>query len=170
MVRDVVTKTRSAGDRIGWMRRPAEQARGVKAAGGGRKDAFRPLKNVVKSWAAVERQNGQPVDTGYLRVHFMWVLQQWLQAYSTMEDRSDDEEIAQLMFSAGIMLHMIKRLTNQGFSDQVPWRGLVGQEKQLYLEDELKTAAGKKWQCRGFDNDEAKKFRVTMELRQLKIN
>ena len=58
-----------------------------------------------------------------------------------------------------------------GFSDQVPWWGLVGQTEELYFEDELARAAdNKKPQLRGFDNDEASKFRITVELRQVILN
>ena len=54
-----------------------------------------------------------------------------------------------------------------GFSDQVPWWGLVQTEKQLYLHAELGRAGGKRVQKRGFDNEVASKFRVTLELRQV---
>ena len=49
--------------------------------------------------------------------------------------------------------------------------GIVGQTEELYLEDELARAAdNKKPQLRGFDNDEASKFRITVELRQVILN
>ena len=58
-----------------------------------------------------------------------------------------------------------------GFSDQVPWWGLVQMEKQLYLHSELeRTPAGHHFQKRGFDNDEPSKFRLTLELRQLVLH
>ena len=58
-----------------------------------------------------------------------------------------------------------------GFSDQVPWWGLVGQTEQLYFEDELARAAdNKRPHMRGFDNDEASTFRITVELRQVILN
>ena len=57
------------------------------------------------------------------------------------------------------------------FSDQVPCWGLVQQTKQLYTQNESeRTDAGKRFQKRGFDNDEGSKFRVTMQLRQLVKN
>ena len=50
-----------------------------------------------------------------------------------------------------------------GFSDQVPWWGLVGQVKQVYSSSEVQSGMQK----RGFDADAAMKFRITVELRQL---
>ena len=58
-----------------------------------------------------------------------------------------------------------------GFSDQVPWWGLVQMEKQLYLHSELdRDAGGRRAQKRGFDNEKPSKFRLTLELRQLVLN
>ena len=57
-----------------------------------------------------------------------------------------------------------------GFSDQVPWWGMVQQEKQLYLAAEVGKNAGQMKQLRGHDDDIASKFRVTLELRQLVLN
>jgi hypothetical protein len=62
-----------------------------------------------------------------------------------------------------------------GFSDQVPWWGLVSQSKQLYAvweySKKVQQARGEKMsQKRGHDNDEAAKFRITVELRQVILN
>ena len=57
-----------------------------------------------------------------------------------------------------------------GFSDQVPWWGMVQQEKQMYLKSEVGKNAGQMTQLRGHDDDVASKFRVTLELRQLVLN
>ena len=62
-----------------------------------------------------------------------------------------------------------------GFSDQVPWWGLVAQSKQLYGEHEYgkksKSALAEQLsQKRGHDNEEASKFRITVELRQVIFN
>ena len=59
-----------------------------------------------------------------------------------------------------------------GFSGQVPWWGLVSQSKQLYAvweySKKVMQARGEKMsQKRGHDNDEAAKFRITVELRQV---
>ena len=54
-----------------------------------------------------------------------------------------------------------------GFSDQVPWWGMVQQEKQLYMAAEVGKNAGQMKQLRGHDDEVASKFRVTLELRQL---
>jgi hypothetical protein len=71
------------------------------------------------------------------------------------------------------------------FSDQVPWWALLCRPKQLFLESELqrrprsKRAGGAEGasgasagaapfaQLRGWDNQEAMKFRITVELRQV---
>ncbi len=62
-----------------------------------------------------------------------------------------------------------------GFSDQVPWWGLVGSKKQVYCQWEVckKQLAAKgetMQQLRGHDNEAATKFRITVELRQLILN
>ena len=58
-----------------------------------------------------------------------------------------------------------------GFSDQVPWWGMVKQGKQLYMKHEYDKveakAAGEPAQKRGWDDDQASKFRITVELRQV---
>ena len=48
-----------------------------------------------------------------------------------------------------------------GFSDQVPWWGMVQQRKQLYLKTELGRNAGQMRQLRGHDDEVASKYRVT---------
>ena len=62
-----------------------------------------------------------------------------------------------------------------GFSDQVPWWGLVKQSKQLYAVWEFSRRAAAERGCkvmqkRGHDDDEASKFRITVELRQVILN
>ena len=54
-----------------------------------------------------------------------------------------------------------------GFSDQVPWWGMVQQRKQLYMKTELGRNAGQMKQLRGHDDEVASKYRVTLEMRQL---
>ena len=51
------------------------------------------------------------------------------------------------------------------FSDQIPWWGMICRKKQMYLEDEVKGT--RTTQKRGWDNEEATKFRITVELRQV---
>ena len=69
------------------------------------------------------------------------------------------------------------------FSDQVPWWGLICRKKQMYMEHEFEGPPRKKQrladavpvvgaivpftQKRGWDNEEAMKFRITVELRQI---
>ncbi len=73
--------------------------------------------------------------------------------------------------------HLQSRLEDcvLGFSDQVPWWGLVGSKKQVYCEWELckkklADAGETLQQLRGHDNDTAMKFRITVELRQVILN
>ena len=69
-----------------------------------------------------------------------------------------------------------------GFSDQVPWRGKIGGGKQLYLKaerqrqvkapdckDEVMQNEGMN-QTRGQESENAEKFRVTVEMRQVIYN
>ena len=60
------------------------------------------------------------------------------------------------------------------FSDQIPWWGLISRKKQLYLKSEIagphEGAAKSFTQLRGWDNEEAMKFRITVELRQVVMN
>ena len=61
-----------------------------------------------------------------------------------------------------------------GFSDQVHWWGWVSQAKQLYAEWEYqeKGSAGVQGMMhnRGHDNNQANKFGITVELRQVILN
>ena len=62
-----------------------------------------------------------------------------------------------------------------GFSDQVPWWGMVSHAKQLYMKSEFesKCTGGKHQralQKRGVDADRSMKFRITVELRQIIVN
>ena len=58
-----------------------------------------------------------------------------------------------------------------GFSDQVPWWGMMKQGKQLYMKHEHNKAAaktaGEPSQKRGWDDDQASKLRIVVELRQI---
>ena len=65
---------------------------------------------------------------------------------------------------------MLKRIEDcvMCFSDQVPWWGMICMKKQMYLKEEL-IGTGMT-QKRGHDNEEAMKFRITVELRQVILN
>ena len=56
-----------------------------------------------------------------------------------------------------------------GWSDQVPWWGLLNQSRTLQKAPVAGTDESKK-QGRGADADKARKFRVTLELRQVVKN
>ena len=81
----------------------------------------------------------------------------------------DLTKLQELVVDAAYVRDNIKNAV-LGFSDQVPWWGFVQQEKQLYLHTELRKNGDNYTQTRGFDNDVAAKYRVTLELRQLVLN
>ena len=81
----------------------------------------------------------------------------------------DEAELQQMVLNVERLKDELKHCV-LGFSDQVPWWGLVMQKKPLYLRTELGRNAGQMKQLRGHDDEVASKHRVTLEMRQLVLH